>query len=173
MDARLLFLGIAALLSSRALAQDFDPASLDLPKLIACEAEPADYNDFAFWLSGDPDAIGTLGWAEVATENLFLREFRLPRPIEVLGRTTDTIVFTSSGPMAVFAGIEPQVLAASLGVPTFHSSGAKYLGEKVVVEREEKDGETTILTRVALNVSTVETHPGKVLAGCSYSIEVR
>lgn len=30
----------------------------------------------------------------------------------------------------------------------------------------------TFATRISLNVSTVETHPGKVLAGCSYKIEV-
>ena len=53
------------------------------------------------------------------------------------------------------------------------STPEKFLGEKVVVESSEEAGGVTFATRIALNVSTVESHPGKTLAGCSYTLDVK
>jgi hypothetical protein len=153
-------------------AQDFDTTTLDLPALIECRAEVADYNGFAFWLATDPGAAVALGWRETQQPNLFLREFELPLAVEAFGHASDTVVFTSTGPMLVLDGVDAATLAATLGLAVFHASGTKFLAEKVVHEAEEKEGELTARSRIALNVSTVDTHPGKVLAGCSYTLEI-
>ena len=47
------------------------------------------------------------------------------------------------------------------------------MAEKVIVDTKEVEGDTTFSTHVTLNVSNVDTHPGKTLAGCSYNLEVR
>jgi hypothetical protein len=73
----------------------------------------------------------------------------------------------------VLDGVPPQELADKLGVAAVVASPEKFLGEKVVVEKSEEDGGITLKTRIALNVSTVDSHPGKTLAGCSYQIEVQ
>ena len=131
-----------------------------------------DYNGLAFRLATEPGAVDALGWRETQSPNLFLREFRLPAAIEAFGRSSDTIVFTATGPMLVLEGVSAPELAAALGLSVFYASGEKFLAEKTVFEAEDKEGELTARTRIALNVSTVDTHPGKVLAGCSYTLEI-
>jgi len=164
-----LLVGVAA----PAAAQEFDPASFDLPALIECRAGVEDYNGFAFWLAGDPEAASQLGWTEATTDNPFLKEYRLPAPVGVFGRETTALVFTATGPMAVFDGAIARDLAKELGISPMIDSADKFLGEKIVLEESEQSGESTFVTRISLNVSTVESHLGKTLAGCSYSIEVK
>ncbi len=170
--ATLLALCAAAPAAAPVFAQGFDPAALDLPALVECRATVPDYNGFAFWLATEPGAADALGWAETQTPNLFLREFRMPGAVEAFGRSSDTVVFTATGPMLVLDGVSAPDLAAALGLSVFYASGDKFLAEKVVEEREDKDGSLTARSRIALNVSTVDTHPGKVLAGCSYTLEI-
>jgi len=52
------------------------------------------------------------------------------------------------------------------------SSPDKFLGEKVVAESTDNTGGVSLSTRITLNVSTVTSHPGKTLAGCSYLLDV-
>ncbi len=155
-----------------AAAQDFDPATLDLPALGEGRSTIPDYNAFGFWLSTEPGAVEQLGWSEVPTDNMFLREFALSQPLSAFGHRSSNVAFTPSGPMLVIDGIDAAALAAELGLSVFHASGEKFLAEKVVSETEEKDGGLTARGRIAINVSTVDTHPGKVLAGCSYTFEI-
>jgi hypothetical protein len=155
-----------------ALAQDFDPATLDLPALVECRKTVPEYNSFGFWLATEPGAADRLDWVETQQPNLFLREFRMKAAVEVFGHASATVAFTPTGPMLVLDGVSAPDLAASLGLPVFHASGEKFLAEKVVYEAEEKDGSLTARSRIAINVSTVDTHPGKVLAGCSYTFEI-
>jgi len=155
------------------MAEDFDPAALDLAALIECRADVPAYNGFALWLAGEPGAAERLGWKEVASGNPFLREYELPTRIRVFGRETASIVFTATGPMAVFDGIAAPDLARELNVPASVSTPEKFLGEKVVVESSEEADGMTFATRIALNVSTVESHPGKTLAGCVYTLDVK
>lgn len=154
------------------LAQDFDPAVLDLPAFVECRKTVPDYNSFGFWLATEPGAADTLGWVETQQPNLFLREFRMKASAEAFGHVSDTVAFTPTGPMLMLDGVSAPDLAASLGLSVFHASGDKFLAEKVVFEAEEKEGELTARSRIAINVSTVDTHPGKVLAGCSYTFEI-
>ena len=160
-------------LAAPALAEDFDPASLDLAALIECRADVPAYTGYALWLAGDPGAASTLGWKEVPSGNAFLRQYQLPAPTHVFGRETGTIVFTASGPMAVLDGITAPDLARQLDVPATVSSPDKFLGEKVVAESTDDTGCVSLSTRITLNVSTVASHPGKTLAGCSYMLDVK
>lgn len=155
-----------------AAAQDFSPATLDLPAFVECRRTVPDYNSFGFWLATEPGAVEALGWVETQQPNLFLREFRMKAVVEAFGHTSQTVAFTPTGPMLVLDGVSAPDLAASLGLSVFHASGDKFLAEKVVYEAEEKDGSLTARSRIAINVSTVDTHPGKVLAGCSYTFEI-
>lgn len=159
-------------LATPAMAEDFDPASLDLAALIECRADVPAYNGFALWLAGEPDAARKLSWKEVPSGNPFLNQYRLPAPVHVFGRETGTIAFTATGPMAVLDGIAAPDLARQLDVPATVSTPNKFLGEKIMAESTEDTGGVRLSTRITLNVSTVDSHPGKVLAGCSYAIDV-
>lgn len=154
-------------------AQDFDPAAVDLPALVECRADVPTYNGFAFWLAGEPDAVDKLDWRKVDSGNPFLSQYELKEPLNAFGSATKTLVFTSSGPMAVLDDTTAPDLAKKLGVEPMISTPQKFLGEKVIFEKSEASEGMTFATRISLNVSTVETHPGKVLAGCSYKIEVK
>jgi hypothetical protein len=151
----------------------FDPAAVDLASLVECRADARSYNSFALWLAGEPAAAEALGWQEVASDNPFLKEYRLPAPVHVFGHDATTVAFTASGPMAVLDAIAPEELATKLGITPEIASAGKFLGEKVVLEAKEEDLGMIFETRVALNVSTVDSHPDKTLAGCSYKVEVR
>jgi hypothetical protein len=151
----------------------FDPSAVDLAALVECREDSRTYNSFALWLAGEPAAAEALGWQEVASENPFLKEYGLPVAIGVFGHDTDRVAFTASGPMAVLDGVAPGELAKKLGIVPDIATAGKFLGEKVILEAKEEDLGMVFETRVALNVSTVDSHPGKTLAGCSYRIEVR
>ncbi|TIT63641.1 MAG: hypothetical protein E5W90_24960 [Mesorhizobium sp.] len=161
------------LLAAPAMAGDFDPGPLDLAALIECRVDVPSYNGFALWLAGEPSVADTLGWKEVPSGNPFLRQYSLPAPVHVFGRETGAIVFTATGPMAVLDGIAAPDLARQLDVPATVSTPGKLLGEKVVAENTEEAGGVSLVTRITLNVSTVESHPGKALAGCSYALDVK
>ncbi|MFD2057393.1 hypothetical protein ACFSQT_31205 [Mesorhizobium calcicola] len=167
------YLAPLLLLAAPAMAENFDPASLDLAALIECRADVPAYNGFALWLSGAPGAVGKLGWKEVATGNPFLVQYELPVPLRVFGREAGSVVFTATAPMAVFDGIAAPDLAKELKVTPTISTPGKFLGEKVVAESTEDAGGVSLATRITLNVSTVESHPGKTLAGCSYALDVK
>jgi hypothetical protein len=104
------------LLATPAVAEGFDPASLDLAALIECRADMPAYNGFALWLAGEPGAVGKLGWKEVAAGNPFLVQYELPTKIRVFGRETTSIAFSATGPMAVLDGVAAPDLARELDV---------------------------------------------------------
>jgi len=155
--------------------EDLDPATIDLAKLIECQTyDVPSYNTLAFWLAGDEGAKARrhLGFTEVKAGNPFLKEYRLAQPITVFGRATSRVVFSSSGPLAVLDEADPHALAKALKVETAYDTPAKFMGERVISATKEKVGESTFSTRISLNVSTVTSHPGKTLAGCSYRLDV-
>lgn len=156
---------------------DFDPATLDMAKLIECRTyQPPQYNALAFWLTeGDGKPARTrFGLTETRSANPMLRVYALKTPLTVFGRQTRQIAFASSGPLAVLDEADPHPLARELGVETVVDIPGKFLGERKIAASSEKDAGTgmTIKSRVALNVSTVTSHPGKTLAGCSYVIGI-
>ncbi|USQ95652.1 hypothetical protein [Caulobacter sp. RL271] len=158
-------------------ASKFDPATIDLAKLIACRTyQPAQYNALAFWMAEDDGkaALAHLGLSETPSANPMLRTFTLKAPLTVFGRQTRQIAFASSGPLAILDEADPHPLARELGVKAAVDTPGKFLGEREISAASEKDEKTgmTFSSRVALNVSTVTSHPGKTLAGCSYVIDV-
>ena len=153
---------------------DFDPVTLDLARLIACDGyDVPGYSAFAFWLWDDDSRAKSIGMIKEASGNFMLSQYRLASPITVFGRQTSRIVFTNSGPLAVFDEADPHPLAKALGIDPMIDAPGKYLGEKVVTQSEKRFGDSEIIfrTRITLNVSTVTSHPGKTLAGCSYRID--
>lgn len=158
-------------------ATDFDPATLDLAKLIECRTySPPQYNALAFWLmeDGGKAARARFGLSETKSANPMLKTYALKAPLTVFGRQTRQIAFTSSGPMAVLNEADPHPLARELGVEAAFDVPGKFLGEREIAASSEKDAGTGTVfnSRVSLNVSTVTSHPGKVLAGCSYVIDI-
>lgn len=166
------YLAPLILLVTPADSQEFDPASLDIAALIECRADVPAYNEFAIWLSSAPGAVEVLGWKKIDSGNPFLSQYELPAKVRVFRHETGVIVFTASGPMAVLDGIDAPDLAKELKVTTIISTPEKFLGEKVVVKDTESADGLTLSTNITLNVSTVSSHPGKTLAGCSYTFEM-
>ena len=163
--------------ASHAETAEQDPSKIDLAKLIECTTyDVPSYNNFALWLSGPEStkAMKQLGVSELPSDNPFLREFQLSTPVTVFGRRTNRIVFTSTGPLAVFDEANPFPLAKQLDVTASIDQPNKFLGEKVILSHKDQqaNSDTVLETRILLSVSTADTHPGKTLAGCSYSIEV-
>lgn len=158
--------------------EDVDPATVDLAKLIECRTyDVPTYNAVAFWLAGTEGAEARkhFGLAEEKSANFLLRTYRLKTPITVFGRQTRHIAFNSSGPMAVLDEADPHPIAKALEIEPAIDLPAKFLGERVISTTSEKDAGLgmTVSTRITLNVSTVTSHPGKTLAGCSYVIDLK
>jgi hypothetical protein len=154
-----------AMLAFAANAQDTAP---DIAALIECRGDVLAWGAVAFPLMEGPAAAEAMGWKDRASDNPFLKEYDLAAPVSVFGRTTSRIAVTASGPMAVLEGIKAAALAAELGIVASVDTPEKFLGEKVIVESSENSEGTRFDTRITLNVSTVDTHPGLTLAGCSY-----
>jgi hypothetical protein len=158
-------------------AVDFDPATLDMAKLIECKTyAPPQYNALAFWLmeDGGKAARARFGLSETRSANPMLKTYALKAPLNVFGRQTRQVAFTSSGLLAVLDEAGPHPLARELGVEPAVDTPGKFLGERQIAASSEKTKGTGMIfnSRTALNVSTVTSHPGKTLAGCSYVIDV-
>jgi hypothetical protein len=145
-------------------------AAADVADLIECRSDLPSFQAFAeAAISGSPPD----GWSRIEGPNSLLIEFRLARPITVFGHATSHLAFASSGLLALIEGVEPTAIATALGVSNSVSHPAKFLGERVISRKEEdKDLSSRFTTIVALNVSTLDTHPDVVLAGCSYRVDV-
>lgn len=166
---------LAALLlagSSGADEDGFDPATLPLTDLIACKSDLPSWNGFGLWFHDNPDAWRRYGVRKLESRNPFLAEYRTDRPIEVFGRMTDRIALTSSGMLAIFAGDDPAALAHVLGIKPVIAGPTKFMGERIVTDSPFDGGSPAFQgrLRISLNVSTVSSHPGAVLAGCSYRL---
>jgi hypothetical protein len=166
-------IALAVLLSDPAATEVEDDtafvAQVDVADIIACKYDVQTYNRYA--MTGASTDGGTFpGLTKVEGENPFLSEYESDRPVNVFGYTTRRVVFTSAGMMAVLDTPDAAKVAAELGVPSAMDMPGKFLGEKTVSEiKETADGEDWIYS-VKLNVSTVTSHPGKTLAGCSYTV---
>lgn len=156
--------------------EDIDPSSLTLADIIACKLKDVPtWNGFAFWFYNNAEAKRHYGMTAVKNGNPFLSEYRLATPITVFDRTTDRVAFSNSGLMAVFPDITPQALAKELGVVPIIDVPGKYMGERTISDAPFDGGSPAFQgnSRISLGVSTVTTHPGKVLAGCSYRIDIQ
>ena len=168
---------VSTQVSTAAMTAEEDPSKIDLAKLIECTTyDVPSYNSFAMWLTGpeSTEAMRQFGITEQPSNSLLLREFKLAKPITVFGRQTDRIAFASSGPLALLNEADPHPLAKELDVTAAVDRFDKFLAEREIFSNKEQleNSDTVLHTRIALDVSTDIYHPGKTLAGCSYSIEV-
>lgn len=143
-----------------------------LSALIACDGHPDDLLAIAPAV-GDPLKAVAFGWRSLPAANMFMSEFELNAPVQVFGRSSTRIAFSGTAVMAVLDEADPHPLAKQLKLETAIDTPQKAMfGREVrsvdVVDR--KTGAPRIESAV-LTVSTVATHPGKVLAGCSYGLD--
>ena len=158
-----------------AYAQDDPEHPADLAALVECRASAQDYNALAFSLSDGErnDAMEALGLSDEKSGNPMLAQFRLAKPLTVFGRQTSHLVFNSGGIFAVLDEADPHPLAQELGVTSAFDRRDKFLAEKLISESQEtlEESGMKLRTRITLNVSTVDSHRGKTLAGCGYRME--
>jgi len=154
-------------------AEKLDLARIDLPALIECRKELADFHYLAPALA-DPLQAVALGWRPLPQANLFMTEFMLNTPIMVFGHATDHIAFTGDSIIGLLDLPDPRPLAKQLELETAIDTPAKAMFGKELVSIEEPNAEAgvTFIRSVVLNVSNVASHPGKTLVGCSYSLDL-
>ena len=145
----------------------------DLASLIECRGDIAGLTALAPALE-DPLKAVALGWQPLPQTNMFMTEYRLASPIRVFGHGTDHIAFTGSSVMAILDLPDPRPLAGELGLETAIDTSAKAMFGKELRSEESHDAESgqVLIASVVLNVSNVSSHPGKTLAGCSYSLDL-
>lgn len=153
--------------------EKLDPARIDLPALIECRSQLADFHYLAPALI-DPLQAVSLGWRPLPQANLFMTEYKLTAPITVFGHKTDHIAFAGDSIIAVLDLPDPRPLAKQLELEAAIDTPAKAMFGKELVSLEETDPETGtgFIRSVVLNVSNVSSHPGKTLVGCSYSLDL-
>jgi len=173
------FFSLALMLPLPLLAQaagneeKLDASRIDLAALIECRQTLADFHYLAPALA-DPLQAVALGWRPLPQANMFMTEFKLNQPISVFGHGTDHIAFTGDSIIALLDLADPRPLAKQLELETAIDTPAKAMFGKEVSSIEDRDADTgTVYIKSAvLNVSNVASHPGKTLAGCSYSLDM-
>jgi hypothetical protein len=171
-------LALLALLSLPALAEPgtsdamAKPESSDMAALIECRGELAQFRALAPALEDPLEAVA-MGWRPLPQANLFLTEFVLTAPITVFGQTTDHIAFAGESVLAIIDLPDPRPLARQLELETGIDTPAKAMFGKEVRTVEVADPQTgeTLIESMVLAVSNVDSHPGKTLVGCSYSVD--
>jgi hypothetical protein len=149
-----------------------DSSRIDLTALIECRGSLADFHSLAPVLE-DPLKAVSLGWRPLPQANLFLTEFKLNTPITVFGISTDHIAFAGESVLAILDLPDPRPLAKRLQLETGIDTPAKAIFGKELrsTERPDPAGGPALIESVILNVSNVDSHPGKTLVGCSYSLD--
>lgn len=162
----------AAVKAAEQTAEPLDPARIDLPGLIECKRELADFHYLAPALIEPLQAVA-LGWRPLPQANLFMTEFMLNTPISVFGHSTKHIAFTGDSIIALLDLADPRPLASQLELETAVDTPAKAMFGKELRSHEQRDEASgiTLIDSVILNVSNVSSHPGKTLVGCSYIMD--
>ena len=140
--------------------------------MLACRYDVPTYNEYAMALGAEGEGAAALGLTRIADEsNPFMHEYDLAAPVEVLGYRTQRVALASGALMAVLDNVKPQEVAHKLGIEeALRDDSFKYMAMRVAHHTQEKVGSSTINTVISHEVSTVVTHPGKVLVGCSYRV---
>ena len=149
------------------------PEPVDVAALVECRGGFAQFRALAPALE-DPLQAVALGWRPLPQSNLFLTEFTLLAPITVFGLATDHIAFSGDSILAIIDLPDPRPLARQLELETGIDTPAKAMFGKEVRSEELADPETgeVLIESMVLAVSNVDSHPGKTLVGCSYSLDL-
>jgi hypothetical protein len=177
MIARVALAGLFLILTT-ALAQaekEYDPDTVNIGDAIDCKLDAPQYMGFSVTLSDEDGGFKKRGWKKQESNNLLLSQYRLPSSIKIAGHETRTIVFSANAVLAVLHVADPSELARQEKIQNSFPGSNKFLGERELINKSEKDQETgwTVTTRITRNISTVSSHPGKTLVGCSYDINVK
>lgn len=152
-----------------------DPAPTAMPDLAALLECRLGYRDFMAYMPvlQDPLRAVALGWRPQPQANPFMLEYRLNAPVSVFGRQADRIAFAGDGVVAVLDLADPRVLARELNLETGVDTPQKAIfgREARAMEVAGPDGAPGWIESAVINVSNVDSHPGKTLAGCSYSLD--
>jgi hypothetical protein len=174
-----IFAGILAVLSTEASAADvpeFDPETVDVADVTGCKIDAGHYMGFVMTLSTDdePGSYQKRGWKKMGSPNPMMTQYHLPAPVTVYGYTTSDVAFTSSAMLAVIDLADPTALAKAHNVENIIPGAPRFMGEREISDTTEIDKEAgyTFKKRVALNISTLASHPGKTLIGCSYHMDM-
>ncbi|MGE8214983.1 MAG: hypothetical protein ACN6RD_02190 [Stenotrophomonas maltophilia] len=161
-------LGLLALLPATGSA-----AALDLAALIECRQGLADYTAVAPVVA-DPLKAVAAGLQPLPQSNQFMSEFRLATPLTVFGQRTEYVAVAGASIMAILDLTDPRPLARSLALEDGVDTPDKFMAGRELVSRDVTDPRTgePMIESVILSLSTVKTHPGKTLAGCTYSLDL-
>lgn len=167
---RLVCLGLMGVLSAPAFA---DAAPLDLPALIECRQSVSDYDAVAPVVADPLKAVAN-GLQPLPQTNQFMTEFRLAAPITVFGERAEYITVAGASIMAILNLADPRPLAKRLALEDGVDTPEKFMAGRELVSRDVTDPRTgeALIESVILSLSTVKTHPGKTLAGCTYSLDL-
>jgi hypothetical protein len=146
-------------------------AKPDLASMIECRTELGKYQSFVLGDFQDESYKQRMGVTKIEQPNFMLNEYKLSKPITVHGYSTSRIAFNSSGIMAVLDDIEPVALAERLKLEVVMNAGTKVLATRTILEgKPEKLAGMKMWRKVSMDLSTVSSHPGKTLVGCTYKI---
>lgn len=159
-------------ISAAAEEKEFDPLSVDVVDALECRLDPQTYNGFAFTIGSDESGYRARKWKRQKSNNSFLSQYALPKPITIAGQTTRTIVFSSSAIMAVL-NADPNELARSEKIENAVGGSQKFLGERLISSKTETEKGLSFVSTVKRVLSNVTSHPGKALLGCSYTVEIK
>lgn len=163
-------LGLLALLPTPAFAE---AATLDLTALIECRQSVSDYDAVAPVVADPLKAVAN-GLQPLPQTNQFMSEFRLAAPITVFGERAEYITVAGASIMAILDLADPRPLAKRLALEDGLDTPVKFMAGRELVSRDVTDPRTgeALIESVILSLSTVKSHPGKTLAGCTYSLDL-
>lgn len=163
-------LGLLGLLPALAFA---DVAPLDVTALIECRQSVSDYDSVAP-IVADPLKAVANGLQPLPQTNQFMTEFRLVAPITVFGERAEYITVAGASIMAILDLADPRPLAKRLTLEDGVDTPEKFMAGRELVSRDVTDPRTgeALIESVILSLSTVKSHPGKTLAGCTYSLDL-
>ena len=147
--------------------------AIDLPALIECRQSVSEFAALAP-IANDPLKAVALGWRPLPQGNLFMAEYMLNTPISVFGHSADHIAMAGGTVIAILDMPDPRPLAKQLDLETGYDAPDKFMAGRELVSRDVNDAKTgeALIESVILGVSTVKSHPGKTLAGCTYSLDL-
>ncbi len=148
-------------------------AALDLPALIECRQRVSDYDALAPVVADPLKAVAN-GLQPLEQRNQFMAEYRLASPITVFGQRAEYITVSGASIMAILDVADPRPLAKGLALEDGVDNPDKFMAGREVVARDVTDPRTgePMIESIILSVSTVQSHPGKTLAGCTYSLDL-
>ncbi len=148
-------------------------APLDLAALIECRQRVADYDAVAPVVADPLKAVAN-GMQPLPQNNQFMSEYRLATPLTVFGQRTEYVAVSGASIMAILDVADPRPMAKTLALEDGVDNPDKFMAGREVVSRDVTDPRTgePMIESIILSLSTVKTHPGKTLAGCTYSLDL-